>query len=603
MIILGISALYHDASACISVNGKLKACAQEERFTRVKNDASFPINSIQYCLSEAGIKLGEVDAVVFYDKPFLKFERILEVFLSTVPYGLLSFIINMPIWIKEKMFFKKLLKDKLKQIGDINWGRTKLLFSEHHLSHASSSYFPSQYKDAAILTIDGVGEWTTTSVAHGKAEDIKVIEEINFPHSVGLLYSSFTFFLGFKVNSGEYKLMGLAPYGYVDSKETKKFIQIIKSELIDIKSDGSYQLHHKNFQFISGTRMCNPKKWEKLFGLSKRNESDTLNQSHCNLALAIQKVTEEVVIGLAKRAKEVTGSRNLCLSGGVALNCVANGVLQKLGLFDNIFVQPASGDAGGSLGAVLAVSNIYFKQKIEFENLVFLGPQFSNEEIEKDLKFFRAVFKKVSNIEEVVAKEINNQKVIGWFQGRMEFGPRALGNRSILGDPTNKEMQQKINLKIKYREGFRPFAPSVLKEDSSRVFELENDSPFMLFVCPLKDEFKGSRKETGVDSQLAAKNCVFPAITHVDNSARVQTVEKTFNPRYHKLLEEVRKLNGYGMVINTSFNVRGEPIVLSPMDAYSCFMDTDMDILAVGDYLLYKEDQPKWGHKRRFKND
>ncbi len=603
MIILGISALYHDASACISVNGKLMACVQEERFTRVKNDASFPINSIQYSLSEAGVKLGEVDVVVFYDKPLLKFERILEVFLSTVPFGWLSFIINMPIWIKEKMFFKKLLKDKLKQIGDIDWGRTKLLFSEHHLSHAASSFFPSQYNDAAILTLDGVGEWTTTSIAHGKAKDIKVIEEISFPHSVGLFYSSFTFFLGFKVNSGEYKLMGLAPYGYVDSKETKKFVQIIKSELIDIKSDGSYQLHHKNFQFISGTRMCNPKKWEKLFGLSKRNESDSISQSHCNLALAIQKVTEEVVIGLAKRAKEVTGSRNLCLSGGVALNCVANGVLQKIGLFDNIFVQPASGDAGGSLGAVLAVSNIYFKQNIEFKNLVFLGPSFSNEEIEKDLKFFKAVFEKVSNIEEVVAKEINNQKVIGWFQGRMEFGPRALGNRSILGDPINKGMQQKINLKIKYREGFRPFAPSILKEDSSRVFELENDSPFMLFVCPLKDEFKGSRKETGVDSQLAAKNCVFPAITHVDNSARVQTVEKAFNPRYHKLLEEVRKLNGYGMVINTSFNVRGEPIVLSPKDAYSCFMDTDMDMLAVGDYLLYKEGQPKWEHKRRFKND
>ncbi len=604
MIILGISGLYHDSAAVLLKDGEIIAGAQEERFTRVKHDEQFPVEAIKFCLKNAGISLNQVDAVAFYDKPLLKFERILESHLAIAPKGLATFISSMPVWMKEKMFFKKLLKDHFKKIGDVNWEKTKLLFPEHHLSHAASSYYVSGFQESAILTIDGVGEWATTSICYGKENTIEVKKEINFPHSVGLLYSSFTYYLGFKVNSGEYKLMGLAPYGDENSAQTKFYIDRIKESLVSIKEDGSFQLNMSFFKFVSGKRMSNDKKWETLFSLKRRKHESEINQSHCNLALAIQKVTEELVVNLAKVAKRITNSDNICLAGGVALNCVANGVLERLGVFKNHFIQSAAGDAGGALGAALAADKIYFENHSKTNFTPYLGSGFSNDEIEAELKRFGAVFKKEENIFEETAKIIDDQNVVGWFQGRSEFGPRALGNRSIIGDPRSKEMQRKINLKIKFREDFRPFAPSVLKESVSKYFQLEDSSPYMLLVHPVIEEIKGDRTKGDISVQLNRKNCTYPAITHVDNSARIQTVSEADNPLFYKLIKAFGQLTGCDMLINTSFNVRGEPIVNSPSDACRCFMQTEMDVLVIGDFILKKQDQPKWeGDNQKIKLD
>ena len=619
MKVLGISALYHDSAASIVVNGEIIAAAQEERFTRVKQDASFPVNAIQFCLAEAGIQLSELDAVVFYDKPLLKFERLLETYFFYAPKGILSFVKSMPVWINEKMFFKKLLKQSFKKIGELDWNKTKLLFPEHHLSHAASAFFPSRFDESAILTIDGVGEWATVSISKGSGNEIKVLKEINFPNSLGLLYSSFTYFLGFKVNSGEYKLMGMAPYGDLNSKEVDNFISIIKRELITLFPDGSFRLNQRYFNYATGLRMVKDKKWQKLFGIEKRRAESIISQQHCNLAIAIQKVTEEVVLLLAKEAKRLTGLDSICLAGGVALNCVSNGVLQRSGIFSEMYIQPASGDAGGALGAALAGYYIYFKKdrsvatvKYDLMKGSFLGPSFSNKEVRDELIKRKAVFAEYEDVESLLretAKLIDKGNVIGWFQGKMEFGPRALGNRSIIGDPRNMEMQRKINLKIKYREGFRPFAPSVLEEDVSNFFDYKGTSPYMLEVHSLKSEHKVASNLisgfTTLKERLDSKECTFPATTHVDDSARIQTVSKDINRRYWRLINAFKSLTGCPMVVNTSFNVRGEPIVSKPFDAYRCFMETEMDVLVIGDFLMHKDGQPEWKslNSKKFKLD
>ena len=619
MKVLGISALYHDSAASIVVNGEIIAAAQEERFTRVKQDASFPVNAIQFCLAEAGIQLSELDAVVFYDKPLLKFERLLETYFFYAPKGILSFVKSMPVWINEKMFFKKLLKQSFKKIGELDWSKTKLLFPEHHLSHAASTFFPSRFDESAILTIDGVGEWATVSISKGSGNEIKVLKEINFPNSLGLLYSSFTYFLGFKVNSGEYKLMGMAPYGDLNSKEVDNFISIIKRELITLFPDGSFRLNQRYFNYATGLRMVKDKKWQKLFGIEKRRAESIISQQHCNLAIAIQKVTEEVVLLLAKEAKRLTGLDSICLAGGVALNCVSNGVLQRSGIFSEMYIQPASGDAGGALGAALAGYYIYFKKdrsvatvKYDLMKGSFLGPSFSNKEVRDELIKRKAVFAEYEDVESLLretAKLIDKGNVIGWFQGKMEFGPRALGNRSIIGDPRNMEMQRKINLKIKYREGFRPFAPSVLEEDVSNFFDYKGSSPYMLEVHSLKSEHKVASNLisgfTTLKERLDSKECTFPATTHVDDSARIQTVSKDINRRYWRLINAFKSLTGCPMVVNTSFNVRGEPMVSNPFDAYRCFMETEMDVLVIGDFLMHKDGQPEWKslNSKKFKLD
>lgn len=606
MNILGISGLYHDSAAVVYVDGELISAAQEERFTRVKHDESFPINAIEFCLKRASLEIKDIDYVSFYDKPLLKFERILETHMWMAPKGLISFISSMPIWMKEKMFFRKVLKSNFKKLGKVDWRKTKILFPEHHLSHAAGAYYPSGFYDAAILTVDGVGEWTTTSICKGNENDISVLKEINFPHSLGLLYSAFTSFLGFKVNSGEYKLMGLAPYGDPNSEKTKHYISKIKSNLISIKTDGSYQLNLDYFKFTFSNKTFNNRKFQELFGFGRRKVEDELTQDYCDLAIAIQKVTEEVMLGLAKEAKRLTGSSNLCLSGGVALNCVANGVIQRSGLFENIFIQPASGDAGGALGAALAAKHIFLNDKSSSEKSfsVYSGGSYTNKEIENELIKVKAVFNKSDSIENDTALLLKKQKVIGWFQGAMEFGPRALGNRSILGDPRSSEMQKVINLKIKFREAFRPFAPAVLEEDVSEYFEFEGKSPYMLLVDKVNGVVKQNGNGISLIDRLEGKTCDFPAITHVDGSARIQTVSKNDNIKFYKLLKEVKKETGYGMVVNTSFNVRGEPIVCTPYDAYRCFMETNMDVLVIGDYLLVKENQPTWVKaKKKFKLD
>jgi carbamoyltransferase len=491
--ILGISAFYHDSAAALIAGGKIIAAAQEERFTREKHTAEFPVQAIKYCLGESGFRLDELDAIVFYDKPLLKFERLLETYYAFAPKGLISFLKSIPVWINEKIFLKKMIYDGLKEVEHYDKKKIKLLFSEHHLSHAASAFYVSPFDEAAILTIDGVGEWATASIGIGKGNKISFSKELHFPHSVGLLYSSFTYFLGFTVNSGEYKLMGLAPYGNAEITQTKEFIEIIKSKLVDIKDDGSIWLNMDFFDYATGLRMVPDKKWKQLFGFERRDDKDEIKQHHCNLALAIQTVTEEIVIKLAREAKRISQSDNLCMAGGVALNCVANGMLIKECLFKNIFIQPASGDAGGALGAALAAHYIYFNQEREIEKEsnhgFYLGPSFSEKEIEQHNKKAKAVYHKYENsaaLNSFVASKIAEGNVLGWFQGRMEFGPRALGNRSIIADARNPEMQKKLNLKIKFREGFRPFAPAVLAEDANLYFDIENDSPYMLFVAPVK---------------------------------------------------------------------------------------------------------------------
>lgn len=605
MKILGISCFYHDSAAAIIVDNEIIAATQEERYTREKHTPKFPINSIKFCLEHSGLSLTELDAIVFYDKPIVKFERLISTFYAVAPKGIIPFLKSIPIWLKEKLFLKKLIFDNLKEIDpQIKKKEIKLLFTEHHISHASSAFYPSNFNESAILTIDGVGEWCTTSICLGEGKKIQLLKEIHFPHSVGLLYSAFTYFLGFRVNSGEYKLMGLSPYGNLKSKETNDFIKIIKSNIVDIKNDGSIFLNQKYFKYASGLRMIDEKKFKKLFGLKIRDESEVITQTHCNMALAIQEVTEEIVIKMVCETKRITKSKNLCLAGGVALNCVANGKIEELDIFENIYIQPASGDAGGALGCALAINHMYYDQEREFTNdgdLMkgsYLGSYYSDKEVWIMNKKFKAVVEKhesFQNLSEEVAKLISQGSIVGWFQGRSEFGPRALGNRSILADPRNTEMQKKLNLKIKYREGFRPFAPSVLVEDYNDFFEGKNKNPYMLLVKNIKESI---RLEVPKDydqldywEKLYTKRSKLQSITHVDFSARIQSVEKKTNYKYWNLINEFKKLTDIGVLINTSFNVRGEPIVNSPEDAFRCFMNTEMDYLVINNFIYSKKDQ------------
>lgn len=612
--ILGISAFYHDSAAAILVDGKLVAAAQEERFTRIKHTEVFPENAVKYCLEEAGLSIDELDAVVFYDKPLLKFERLLQTYYSFAPKGLVSFLKAMPVWLNEKLFLRKKIKDGLASVGNYDKRKLKMLFTEHHLSHAASAFYPSPFEEAAILTIDGVGEWCTASIGIGKGSKIELVKEMNFPHSVGLLYSAFTYYLGFKVNSGEYKLMGLAPYGDADSEETKKFVELIKTELIDIKGDGSIWLNQKYFNYATGLRMVKDKKWQELFGVSRREEDGELTETYRNIAISIQIVTEEIVLKMAAEAKRVTGLDKLCMAGGVALNCVANGKLEAANLFDEIYIQPASGDCGGAVGAAMAISAMYFEENRDVSKDedamkgTYLGPYFSSKEIELMSRKRKALYQKFddfSDLNDVISTKLSEGNVIGWFQGKMEFGPRALGNRSIIADPTNVQMQSKLNLKIKYREGFRPFAPSVLEEETSEYFELKSKSPYMLLVAPVSEKYRtelpANYGSLPMMDKLKAERSKLQPITHVDFSARVQSVSKKTNPRYWNLIKAFKQKSGVGMVVNTSFNVRGEPIVCTPDDAFRCFMSTEMDYLVIENYVFTKTEQLDFENKEKWR--
>ena len=597
MYILGISAFYHDSAACLIKDGEIIAAAQEERFSRKKHDSSFPFFAIQYCLKESEIDAEKIDNVVFYEKPFMKFERLLETYLAFAPRGFKSFSKAMPIWIKDKLFQKSaLVKDLEKILGkNVNW-RERLIFSEHHLSHAASAFYPSPFKSAAVLTLDGVGEWTTTSVAIGKGRDLKVIKEIHFPHSLGLLYSAFTFYTGFKVNSGEYKVMGLAPYG------EPRYTNLIKEHLISISEDGSFTLDMSFFDYATGLTMTN-KKFDDLFGGPPRTSETNITQREMDLAASVQKVTEEVVTKIAKNLAIETGERNLCLAGGVALNCVANGIIHREKIFDNIWVQPAAGDAGGALGAALSAWYLHHRKdrkvSIKRDGMqgAYLGPEFSDIEIEKELKLCGAIFKKCTKLEliEDVATALTEEKAIGWMQGRMEFGPRALGGRSIIADPRSPKMQKQLNLKVKYRESFRPFAPSILREDVADWFELDIDSSYMLLVANVNKDKRKEMTESEVAlfgiEKLNVPRSVVPAITHVDYSARIQTVHSDTNPLYYAVISKFKEKTNCPLIVNTSFNVRGEPIICTPKDAFKCFMGTELDILAIGNYLLIKDEQ------------
>lgn len=598
MYILGISAFYHDSAACLLKDGEIIAAVQEERFSRIKHDSSFPGRSIIYCLQAAGISASELDNIVFYEKPFLKFERLLETYLAFAPKGFGSFVKAMPIWVKEKLFQKSILLGELnKVLGESsNWER-RLLFSEHHLSHAASAFYPSPFKSSAVLTMDGVGEWTTTSVAIGKGNALDVVKEIHFPHSIGLLYSAFTYYTGFKVNSGEYKVMGLAPYG------EPRYVDLINDNLIDIADDGSFQLDMSYFDFATGLTMTN-NKFDNLFGGPPRLSETEITQRETDLAASVQKVTEDIVVKLARGIAKESGEKNLCLAGGVALNCVANGVLLREKIFKNIWIQPAAGDAGGALGAALAVSYLQHSNNRKLSpqkdsmNGAFLGPDFTDKEIESELISCGAKFYKVSenDLIERIALDLVSGKAIGWMQGRMEFGPRSLGARSILADPRSKTMQKQLNLKVKFRESFRPFAPSVLREHVSEWFEHDLDSPYMLIVADVQKnkhiKTTGEEIPFGIDKLNVPRSTV-PAVTHVDHSARIQTVHGDTNPRFHALISRFKEKTGFPIVVNTSFNVRGEPIVCSPTDAYKCFMGTGLDTLAIGNYVMTKEEQPK----------
>jgi len=601
-IYLGISAYYHDSAAALIIDGAITAAAHEERFNRKKHFPGFPEKAVRYVLREAGITLGDVKAVVFYDKPFIKFERLLETYHGFAPWGLSSFLSAIPVWIREKMFMKSMLKKELRKIDDFH-GKITLLFPDHHLSHAASAFYPSNFKDAAILTIDGVGEWATSTIAYGTDNRIKILKELDFPHSVGLLYSAFTYYTGFKVNSGEYKLMGLAPYGHKNSKRTKDYKQRILTELIDLRHDGSLVLNMKYFKFATGLRMTHDKKWEKLFGLPPRSPETEISQPYMDMALAIQEVTEEIILRMARTAKKITQSANLVMAGGVALNSVANGKIIREEIFENVWVQPAAGDAGGALGAALAAWHIWKGHERNPESPdsmggAYLGPKFSDKEIKKTLDRFNVKYSYYDNfnkLTELTANKIANGNVIGWFQGRMEYGPRALGNRSILGDARNPEMQKKMNLKIKFREGFRPFAPTVLEEDIPEYFELDRPSPYMLLVVPVKpsrcNPYPEGFEEKALSERLYFKRSDIPAVTHVDYSARLQSVNKETNPKYWQLINNFKALTGYGIVVNTSFNVRGEPIVCTPEDGFRCFMRTEMDHLVMGNFFIDKHGQ------------
>jgi carbamoyltransferase len=598
MKLLGISAYYHDAAACLVVDGEIIAAAQEERFTRIKHDSNFPDKSILFCLKYANIAPSEIDYVVFYDKPFLKFERLLETYLAFAPKGFNSFVTSFPVWIKDKLFQKSTIKDALNELlgNNYDWG-AKLLFSEHHLSHAASAYFPSPFNRAAILTMDGVGEWATTSLAIGIDHNLSMHKEIHFPHSIGLLYSAITYYTGFKVNSGEYKVMGLAPYGQ------PKYSKLIKNHLIDIKDDGSFSLDMSYFNYCTELKMTN-EKFNNLFGGPARQPESTLTQREMDIAASIQNIVEEVVIKLARGLKKDSDEKNLCLAGGVALNCVANGKLLREKIFDRIWIQPAAGDSGGALGAALAAYHIMFERprKVSNQNDAmkgsYLGPEFSQSDIFDQLMRCGAVFKTLSenDLIDEVAKSLASGKAIGWMNGRMEFGPRALGGRSIIADPRSPSMQKLLNLKVKFRESFRPFAPSVLSENASEWFEIESESPYMLLVADVvKDKRRLMTEQESAlfgINKLNVPRSVIPAVTHVDYSARIQTVHKETNPTYHSLINRFKELTGCPILVNTSFNIRGEPIVCTPEDAFRCFMGTELDVLVVGNSILYKNEQP-----------
>jgi carbamoyltransferase len=600
--ILGISAFYHDSAAALLVDGRIVAAAQEERFTRKKHDSSFPIHACRYVLQEAGLNFGDLSAVAFYEKPFLKFERLLETYHAFAPSGFVSFLSAMLAWIKEKLFMRRMLRERLAELGD---GKVPTYFPEHHLSHAASAFYPSPFPEAAILTVDGVGEWATTTIGRGRGKDIEILQELQFPHSVGLLYSAFTYYTGFAVNSGEYKLMGLAPYGNPDSQRTQEFKKKIETELVDIRKDGSVVLNMDYFEYATGLKMANEGKWTQLFGVPRRKPESEISQVYMDMALAIQQVTEEIVLLLARTARQLTGCKDLVMAGGVALNCVANGKILRAGIFEDLWIQPAAGDAGGAVGAAYAVWHIYSgnERKIngprDTTEGSYLGPEFSDKEIRHAMERYGAkarYYEDFHGLASDASAKLKDGNVVGWFQGRMEFGPRALGNRSILGDARNPEMQKKLNLKIKYREGFRPFAPSVLEEDIADYFELDRPSPYMLLVAPIRGDKKiplpAGYHDKPLYERLYFLRSDLPAITHIDYSARVQSVSKDTNPRYWELIQEFKKLTGYGLIVNTSFNVRGEPIVCTPDDAYRCFMRTEMDFLVVGNYLLDKKDQP-----------
>jgi carbamoyltransferase len=592
--VLGISAFYHDSAAALIEDGRVIAAAQEERFSRKKHDSRFPRNAIRYCLGERATGLGGVDDVVFYDKPFLKFERLVETYLAFPPHGFRSFRMAIPLWLREKLFLKDLLKKELKTVGGDGGWNGSLLFSEHHLSHAASAFFPSPFEEAVVLTMDGVGEWATTSAAIGRGSKLQVHKEIHFPHSLGLLYSAFTYYTGFKVNSGEYKVMGLAPYGQ------PRFKDLILERLIDIKPDGSFRLDLSYFNYCTGLTMTNGR-FNELFGAPPRKPEELLTDFHMDLAASIQAVTDEVMLRLARALREETGIRNLCLAGGVALNCVANGKVLRDGCFDQIYVQPAAGDAGGALGAALVGYHLQRGQPRaangDAMRGAYLGPEYSQQDVESRLRKSGARFRTLDDATLIPrsAEDLAQGKAMGWFQGRMEFGPRALGNRSILGDPRSPTMQKTLNLKVKYRESFRPFAPSVLRERVSDWFEMDSDSPYMLLVADVvarrrREMTPEEKRLFGID-KLNVPRSDIPAVTHVDYSARIQTVHEDTNPRYYALLAEFERRTGCPVLVNTSFNVRGEPIVCTPEDAFRCFMGTDLDVLAVGNCYLRKQDQ------------
>jgi carbamoyltransferase len=597
--LLGISAYYHDSAACLVRDGEILAAAQEERFTRKKHDAGFPAHSVRYVVREAGIPLSQVALVTFYEKPLLKFERLLETYLDHAPSGIASFLKSMPVWVKEKLFQKRMITDELQAI-DPAWGHgdQQLLFSEHHLSHAASAYYPSPFADAAVLTMDGVGEWATTSMARGQGAELEMLREIRFPHSLGLLYSAFTYYTGFKVNSGEYKVMGLAPYG------EPKYVRTIFDHLIDLKQDGSFLLNMDYFDYAAGLRMTNAA-FDELFGGPPRRPETPLGQREMDLARSIQDVTEEAMLRLTRTAHELAPSDNLCLAGGVALNCVGNGRILREGPFKHVYIQPGAGDSGGAIGAALSTWYQYLKNPRPSSGSdgmrgAYLGPAFSNGEIGEFLQQhgYPAEYVADPALFDQVAADLAAGKVVGWFQGRMEFGPRALGGRSLLADPRNPQMQALMNLKIKFRESFRPFAPSVLRERVSEYFELDRDSPYMLLVAPVAQKLRRpmTAQEQGLwgIDKLNVPRSSIPAVTHVDYSARVQTVHADTNPRYHRLLRAFDRLTGCPVLINTSFNVRGEPIVGSPEDAYRCFMRTGIDVLVLENHVLRKADQPAW---------
>ncbi|HEX9627781.1 MAG TPA: carbamoyltransferase [Acidiferrobacterales bacterium] len=607
---LGLSAYYHDSAAALVRDGEIVAAAQEERFSRKKHDAGFPAHALRYCLDEAGIALDDVDQVVFYDKPFLKFERLLETYVAFAPRGFRSFVAAMPVWMKEKLFQKTLLARHLREF-DPQFDLKRLLFSEHHLSHAASAFYPSPFDKALILTMDGVGEWATTSVMLGDGNRITPLKEIHFPHSVGLLYSAFTYFTGFKVNSGEYKLMGLAPYG------KPVYADLIRERLVEIRDDGSFRLNMEYFNYCTGLTMTN-RRFDRLFGRGPRGPEEKISQVDMDLAASIQEITEEIVIKLARAIRDEYRVNKLCLAGGVALNCVANGKLLKAGIYDDIWIQPAAGDAGGAVGAALAGYHLYAHLPRHLNGAAdamrgsYLGPAYGDDEIRATFERVGARYQRLDEdaLLDRAADALAQERVVGWFQGRMEFGPRALGGRSILGDPRSARTQSVMNLKIKYRESFRPFAPSVLREDVAKYFELDGDSPYMLLVAPVvaarrKALSEDDKKKFAIDLLNVPKSDI-PAVTHVDYSARIQTVHAETNPRYYKLIRKFKERTGYGVVVNTSFNVRGEPIVCTPEDAFRCFMGTEMDELYVGNYRLVKEEQDpalRRDYKEKFELD